>query len=283
MKILVLGASGMAGHIITTHLVKQKYCVDTLAQCNAYNENTILMDVTNEKLLFDFLKSNSYDVVINCIGILISNSEKRKDLAVRLNTLLSHTLERFYAHTNTKIIILSTDCVFSGNNAPYFDTTLPDGQSFYARSKALGEIINKKDLTFRMSLIGPEVNPSGIGLLNWFMQQKGEINGFSNAIWNGITTIELAKAITAAIEQNITGLFQLTPDKSISKYELLLLFKKIFNKDDIIVNKDEREAPNKTLIPSQTNFSFELKEYTDMIYEMKDWISKFPQFYKHYS
>jgi dTDP-4-dehydrorhamnose reductase len=281
-KILILGAGGMAGHVISIYLRENGYEVDTLSSTHKVDENTHLLDVMNKALFEDFLNTHHYDIVINCIGILVAQSEDRKDLSTYLNAYLPHYLEHFYSESQTKVIHLSTDCVFSGMNAPYYENSTYDGELFYDRTKAIGEIINNKDLTFRMSIIGPDMQKNGIGLFNWFYTQSGEINGFTNAIWSGITTIELSKGIKSAIEQKLTGLYHLVPENNISKYDLMNLFKSTFKRDDIIIKPDNRDFVDKTLVNTRTDFNFSVLNYDDMLLEMKEWINNHSNLYEHY-
>lgn len=283
MKILVLGAGGMAGHVIATYLAEAGHAVNTLSASNRLNDSTILLDVTDGKKLHEYLENNSFDIVINCIGILIQQSESRKDLAAFLNSYLPHLLEHFYQDTQTRVIHLSTDCVFSGKNAPYKEDSLYDGEIFYDRSKALGEIINHKDLTFRMSIIGPDMQEKGVGLFNWFYAQTGQINGYEKVLWNGITTIELAKGIDAAIEQKLTGLYHLVPDTNISKYALLKLFTTVFERNDITVIPERSVVSDKTLVCGRSDFDYVVPSYESMIADMKNWINTHADLYSHYS
>lgn len=133
-----------------------------------------------------------------------------------------------------------------------------------------------------MSIIGPDMNEGGVGLFNWFCKQKGEIFGYKNVIWNGITTVELAKAIKEAIDQNLTGLYHLVPKTSISKCDLLHLFKKTFGRKDINIKPKAGNASNKTLFNSRTDFNFEVANYEVMIDEMRDWINAHKTLYEHY-
>lgn len=272
----------MAGHVIATHLNGQGYEITTLSNKNKLNEGTIQIDVTDKEKLNNFLNNNDFDFVINCIGMLIKPSEERKDMAVLINAYLPHFLEKFYQNNKTKVIHLSTDCVFSGKNPPYRENSIQDGELFYDKSKALGEIINNKDLTFRMSIIGPDMQEGGLGLFNWFMSQTGEISGYSKAIWNGITTIELAKAINSAIEQNITGLYHLVPSENITKYDLLKLFKEVFNRKDIKIIKNEEVVLDKTLINTRKDFNYKIPSYKRMILDMKEWITLHNELYENY-
>lgn len=283
MKILVLGAGGMAGHVVATHLTENGHEVSTISATNKLNDKTTLLDVTDINSLKQYLEENAFDIVVNCIGILIQKSETRKDLAAFLNSYLPHFLAYFYLDSTTRVIHLSTDCVFSGVNAPYREDSPYDGETFYDRSKALGEITNSKDLTLRMSIIGPDMQAKGVGLFNWFYAQTGEIKGYEKAIWNGITTIELAKGINAAISQHLTGLYHLVPDTNISKYELLRLFAKVFKRDDIIITPEASTAVDKTLINTRKDFDYVVPGYEKMIEEMKTWIDSHREMYEHYS
>lgn len=282
MKILVLGAGGMAGHVVSLNLREAGYQVDTLSARNQLDKQTVLLDVTNTEKLSQYLYSHEYDAVINCIGILVKQSDDRPDLAAYLNAYLPHFLENFYKTAQTKVIHLSTDCVFSGKNAPYKEDSAYDGELFYDRSKALGEISNNKDLTFRMSIIGPDMQPSGIGLFNWFYKQEGEISGYQKAVWSGITTIELAKGIKAALEQNLTGLYHLVPARGISKYDLLTVFKDVFRRDDISIAPNNTVSLDKTLINTRKDFDFTVNDYRVMVSEMRNWIMKHRDLYGHY-
>ncbi|HEU4914171.1 MAG TPA: SDR family oxidoreductase [Candidatus Saccharimonadales bacterium] len=282
MRILVLGAGGMAGHVIATHLSEQGHEVTTLSASKKLNEATILLDLTERQLVDAFFEGKQFDIVINAVGILVGLSEKRKDLASYLNGYLPHYLEQRLSATNTRLIHLSTDCVFSGKSAPYKEDSFRDGDTFYDRSKALGEVINGKDLTFRMSIIGPDLAEDGEGLFNWFYKQTGAVKGFTGSVWNGITTIELARGINAAIEQNLTGLYHLVSQKSVTKFELLNIIKEAFDRDDISLEPIEGVSHDKTLLNTRADFDFTVKEYPEMLKDMRDWIGAHPVLYKHY-
>lgn len=282
MKILVLGASGMAGHMIATYLIEKKHQVYTLSGHTPYDTNTVILDLLNTTKLTDYLNSHNFDIVINCVGLLIKDCEEKKAKAVLLNAFLPHFLEEYFHDKATKIIHLSTDCVFSGKNPPYFENSISDGELFYDKVKSVGELVNDKDLTFRMSIIGPDSNSKGIGLFNWFMLQNGPISGYTNVYWNGITTLVLAKAIEYSITNSITGLYHLVPDMSISKYELLKVFNEVFFSESLIIHPIEVVYSNKRLINTRTDFNYDIPDYRTMILEMKEWIDQHPLRYPHY-
>jgi dTDP-4-dehydrorhamnose reductase len=282
VKALILGATGMAGHTICLYLSEKGHDITTISRKPFPYCKNIQADITNFELLKSTINNGFYDVVINCIGILNSDAENNKSYAVLLNSFLPHFLSEITEEMNTKVIQMSTDCVFSGLTGNYFETSLKDGETFYDRSKALGEIENSKDLTFRNSIIGPDISANGIGLFNWFMKQKGELQGYTKAIWSGVTTLTLAKAMESAVYENISGIYHLGNNKVISKYELLTLFNNYFKNGDLKITVSEDVVVDKSLINTRNDFNFKVPSYEQMINEMKEWVLNHRDFYSHY-
>lgn len=280
-KIVVLGITGMAGHVVKTYLDECNYDVYGAARSAVNTNKTISLDVSDFKKLEEWLDEVNPDVIVNCIGILNKDAEMNPHKAILFNSYLPHWLVIKYKESKTKIIHISTDCVFSGSRGGYREDSIPDGRTVYDRSKALGEIRNDKDLTFRMSIIGPDTNENGIGLFNWFMKQTGTINGFTNAIWNGVTTIELAHAINEAIKVDLKGLYHLTPKMTISKHDLLNLFKEVFNRTDITVVPKEDFILDKSLVNTRSDFEYNIPSYKEMIKEMRVWIDNHSEMFKY--
>lgn len=173
-KVLILGANGMAGHVITTGFRSDpsNFEVISVARTRSLIKPDILLDVTNFIELENLIKKTNPNFIINCIGLLNKSAEDRPDKAILINSYLPHFLENITQNSISKIIHISTDCVFSGYEGNYTEASPKNGIGFYAQSKALGEVINNKDLTIRTSIIGPEINSNGIGLFHWFSQQK---------------------------------------------------------------------------------------------------------------
>lgn len=282
MKVLVLGGTGMAGHTISMYFKEVGHDVTAFSRSKVEYCNNINGDITDFQNLKKIIIEGQYHAVINAIGILNQDAEDNKSNAVLLNSYLPHFLSDTTKDMKTKIIHMSTDCVFSGKTGGYLETSFRDGETFYDRSKALGELENKKDLTFRNSIIGPDMSERGIGLFNWFMKQEGQINGFTKAIWTGVTTLTLAKAMEQALKENLTGLYNLVNNETISKFELLKLFNKYMKNDGIEIVPSDKLSLDKSLINNRTDFSFEVPSYEAMVAEMKEWIDSHSEFYPHY-
>ena len=154
---------------------------------------------------------------------------------------------------------------------------------FYDLSKAIGELFDDKNITFRNSIIGPDIKENGIGLLNWFMKQKTEVNGFTGAIWTGQTTLQLAKTMETAIKGNAHGLYNAVPNESINKYELLKLFNKYIRREPIQINPKEDFIADKSLIRTRfDDFEYEIPGYEQMVRELGEWMREHREMYPHY-
>ena len=278
----MLGATGMAGHVISIYLSEQGHEVTTFSRKKFLYCENIIGDAFNLDLLSDIIFTGGFDVVINCIGILNRNAEKNKDKAVFLNSYLPHYLSSLTRKIDTRIFHMSTDCVFSGKTGGYKEHSLRDGEVFYDRSKALGEIENQKDLTFRNSIIGPDMNMNGIGLFNWFMKQETTIKGYNRAIWTGVTTITLARTMEKATVEKLSGLYNLVNNDVISKYNMLNLFNKFFKQGRINIELCNDVVIDKSLVNTRVDFDFVVPSYEEMIIEMKKWIMDHKELYPHY-
>ena len=282
-KVVVIGCKGMAGHVVKTYLEStNNYDIWGIARGVKSEQNLINLDVSNTQELENIFANNSFDVVINCIGLLNKTAEDNPELAIWFNSYFPQLLASFGKKYNYKLVHISTDCVFSGKEGGYKEDSFKNGIGFYAQSKALGEVVNTKDLTFRTSIIGPELKQNGIGLFHWFMNQTNEIFGFTEAYWSGVTTIELAKGIDAAIKQDLIGLYQFVNNSKICKYDLVNEFNDIFKNGKIKITPKSDYKVDKSLISTRTDFLYNVPSFKVMIEEMKKWMLNYKDLYKHY-
>lgn len=283
MKFLIIGCNGMAGHVISIYMKEQGHIVVGYAREKSRFVHTIIGDAADFKLLKKTIWGGSYDAVINCVGILNQFAEKQHAKAVLFNGYLPHYLADITEGTTIQIIHMSTDCVFSGKKGKYTEQAIPDGRLFYDRTKAMGELDDNKNITFRNSIVGPDIKRNGIGLLNWFMQQNSEISGFTKAIWTGQTTLQLAKTMEVAAIKKAYGLYHAVPKESISKYELLTLCNKYIRKKRIEIVPSDKWIADKSLVRTRYDgFEYEIPGYEVMIKELGEWMREHKELYPYY-
>ena len=273
----------MAGHTISLYLKEQGHKVFGFDRSTSRYIESVAGDARNTEFVKKLVTDGKYDSVINCIGILNQFAEQNKSLASFLNSFFPHFLADITSGTDTQIIHMSTDCVFSGKRGEYTENDLRDGETFYDRSKALGELEDEKNITLRNSIVGPDINPNGIGLMNWFMQQKGEIYGYTKAMWTGQTTLQLAKTMEQAAKEKAHGLYNTVPNHSISKYNLCGLFNHYLKNDAIKIIPIDGVYADKSLRRTRYEFSYLIPDYDQMVSELSEWILKHKEMYPHYN
>ncbi len=282
ISVLLFGATGMAGHVIYYYLQSTgKYMVNNVVFRNKLTDDSIVVDVTDKEKVVRVIREVRPQFIINCVGVLVKGSREFPDQAIYINAYFPHLLKKTSDEVGAKLVHISTDCVFSGKKGNYTEYDFRDADDTYGRSKALGEIINDKDLTIRTSIIGPELKTNGEGLFHWFMKQQGEVNGFTSAYWGGVTTLELAKAIDVAIGQKLTGLVQLSNGIRITKYELLLLFKRIWDKKNIAIRPFSNDKIDKSIARSD-RFDYQVPAYEEMLLEQYRWMNHYREMYIQY-
>ena len=280
-KILILGSTGMLGHQVVNYFLKfDDYDVIDIAFRSKLREKTVISDATDKMAFEKVVTELSPDFIVNCIGVLIHGSYNVEN-AIYLNAYLPHQLKKISKNIGAKLIHISTDCVFSGDKGGYIESDVKDGKGVYSQTKILGEIEDDANLTLRTSIIGPELKDNGEGLFHWFMSQQGDITGFTRAIWSGVTTLELVKAIKWSIESNITGLYHVTNNSSISKYELLKLFQK-HTKKDIDIKPVDGNNVDKGFIDTRLLMNYKIPSYDQMISDMVNFIVSNNYLYSQY-
>jgi dTDP-4-dehydrorhamnose reductase len=268
-KVLILGSSGLIGHQIYNYLdANSNFDLEDISYRNKPNNQTIQLDATNEYNFLKAIEEISPDFIINCIGILIDEADRCMEKTIFLNALLPHKLKKLADNINARLIHMSTDCVFSGlKGSSYIETDSKDGRDTYAKTKGIGEVICNNHLTIRTSVVGPELKDNGSELFSWFMRQSNSIQGFTDVYWSGVSTIELAKAVHWAINNDLTGLYHITNNDRISKNDLLRLFRKFTNKD-IEIHPLNGKNIDKSFIDTRCLINYEIPSYEKMVSDM---------------
>jgi dTDP-4-dehydrorhamnose reductase len=263
MKITVLGANGMAGHVVAGYLAQQGHTVDAVGRDR--------LDVENPLSTMAFFDQLDADFVVNCIGLLVQPCIQRPDRASVVNSWFPHYVEYKLKDTQTRLIHLSTDCVFNGAVGNYVETDTHTEMNAYGRSKSLGEVNNGKDITFRMSIIGPELK-NGTGLLDWVRKNTAdELPGWNNAWWNGITTLQLAKCIDQYVcNPSIAGVYHVVNNAvNTNKYELLCLINEVYDLGKTVVRTSGPKDVNKILVDTRLELDFAIPDYRTQLTELK--------------
>ncbi len=280
MKLLIIGVSGMLGQTLFK-VASQQPDLEVYGTVRHRDARVLDFLQTTESRIFecelesaiDPLLYCSPDVVINCAGIIKQLGSAQTALSyIRVNALAPYVLADLCESQGARLIQLSTDCVFSGRVGQYTETDIPDPVDLYDRSKLLGEVTHAPHLTVRTSFIGfDRFHNQGLSLLDWFKRQSGEIKGYTRAIWSGLTSLEVARNLALlARRPEVTGLLHLCGEK-VSKYELLVLARDIFDKTEVVIRPDGTYACDRSLISSRlTDLGITAPSLRQMLIQLRD-------------
>lgn len=269
-KILILGGTGMLGHLLLRYLSKYpEYDVYASARSLSslpkhFPQNLLARFRTDsvDAHYFDSviraLASIQPDIVINCIGIIKQLPGSSDPLtAITVNAQLPHRISLICRTAGARLIHISTDCVFNGKMGMYRESDQSNAEDIYGRTKYLGELSYKHCVTLRTSIIGHELK-GRFGLLEWFLAQHEKVNGFRKVIYSGFPTIEIARIIHDYILPNsgLSGIYHISSEP-ISKYDLLLSVAQQYGKKIVIEPDDDfvqDRSLDSTIFREATNY-----------------------------
>ncbi len=275
-RVCVLGSDGMLGNAVTRVLSRESE-IQLVATARHPHDDVYKFEIDNNvvKSFSRLVEDITPAYIVNCIGVIRpgkSVDDYRK--AFLINARFPQLAAAICSRAHVRLIHISTDCVFRGKDGPYYDTDSPDEENIYGLSKSLGEVRESPHVTIRTSIIGKELRTKR-NLLDWFLTEPGPVvKGYSRVMWNGVTTLTLARVLSRIIKDDLlisAGLIQICSEQ-ISKYELLILLRRILQRT-IRIEEDASIASDKTLIPSraqQTYFSDLIPSLERQIFDLKD-------------
>ena len=263
--IAIIGTQGMLGSAVCRYLSEKNYQIlEINSSGKTQSSNPVAqfdIAVNGIEKLENNLKGINF--VVNCAGLIKhkidENSIESINNLIRINSLFPIQLTNLSHKLKFKVIQVATDCVYSGNIGHYSENDTKDPVDYYGYSKVLGEHIDSNLITLRCSLVGRELN-SEVEFLEWILSQsnRSKINGFTDHLWNGLTTLHFAKIINGIIEGNIftAGTFHLIPSDSVSKFELGRIILEYFGISDVKITQIKSpKAVNRILSTNYPEFN----------------------------
>lgn len=282
MRILILGGDGMLGHQLLSELhrghdvkVSVRRPLADYAEFNLFDaDNTIdQLDLRNELALKNAVVQFSPELVINAAGVI-----KQRDYAsdtllnLEINSVLPHRLSELCQSIDARLVHFSTDCVFRGDRGSYSEHDISDAIDVYGRTKFLGEVVAPNCITLRTSIIGLELHRM-TSLVEWFLRQTGDVKGYTNAIFTGVTTMELARLIsdTISLSPEMSGLYHVA-STPISKFDLLSRLSAKLGREDVRVIPDDSFRCDRSLLNGRLleNFAYAPPSWNFMIDELAE-------------
>ena len=245
-RVLVVGSTGMLGGTVYQTLVGRNLEVLETSRSRGLIFDAELGSVEN---LLRKAGLRTGDFVVNCVGLTKSHITEYKteslERAIRLNVLFPIALERAADEMNLRVIQVATDCVFSGNEGKYLESSPHDATDVYGKSKSLGEVKSEHIMHLRCSLVGPESKGRQSLFFEWVRASEpaAQLRGYVNHHWNGLTSLAFAKIVAGVLESDkfIPGLHHLVPADELTKYELIRLELELLEREDVQVEAFQAE------------------------------------------
>lgn len=224
-KVLVTGANGQLGKCLND-LVEQ---TSTPGFQFLFLDKSRL-DISQEELVETFFFSNKIDVCVNCAAFTaVDPAESEVEEAFKVNADGVKFLAKECKEQNSKLIHISTDYVFDGNNhKPYSPNDPTNPINVYGKSKLEGERLalefNPKTTIIRTSWVYSPYGKNFYTTMLKLMQEKEEINVVNDQIGKPTSAQDLAKYILEIIlnEDSNYGIRNFTGNEIMSWYEFAL-------------------------------------------------------------
>lgn len=220
MKILVTGAHGQLGNSLQRELAED-------SEIEAIYTDADDLDITDSLAVDRFLQANPVDMVVNCAAYTAVDKAESDDLkAAAINTGAVGNLGQASAKYGIKVIHISTDYVFSGENyRPYEENDEPYPQSIYGRTKLEGEGLLtsfcKDTIIIRTAWLYSEFGNNFVKTMLRLANERDEINVVCDQIGSPTYAGDLAKAIHIIIrsEKWTPGIYHFTDEGVASWYD----------------------------------------------------------------
>jgi dTDP-4-dehydrorhamnose reductase len=249
VRILIVGGGGMLGHKLVQRFAPRfetwatlRGAAGSMSRYGIFDPAKVVpgVDAQNFDTVVDAVTRVRPQAIINCVGIIKQLAAAKDPVtSLTINALLPHRLQRLAVTAGARLIHISTDCVFSGRKGMYTEDDASDADDLYGRTKFLGETAGEGALTLRTSIIGRQLSATS-GLIEWFLAQRGgRVEGYTRAIYTGLTTDVLARVIAAVLVDHpaLSGTLQISSEP-INKYDLLRLIDDAYGTATEIVPSD---------------------------------------------
>jgi len=250
MRVLVIGGGGMLGHKLV-QVWQERFDLWTTIRTEyrdyekfgIFNRNKTIerIDIEDIVSVEEAISGSKPDVIVNAVGIIKQTSSAKNVIKTLTgNSIFPHQLSDIAKRFGSRLITISTDCVFSGKAGKYSESDVSDASDLYGKSKCLGEVLTDNCLTLRTSIIGRELNTAH-GLIEWFLSNEGKsVKGFNRAVFSGFPTVVFADILADLIinHSGLHGLFHISSEP-INKLDLLRLVKDAYQVDIEINPSDE--------------------------------------------
>ncbi len=268
-NILFYGGSSLLSNILSQYWKEQFNIYLGLNRKWVEIPGTKSIQLNHNKIkdLETIILDNNIDLIINLSGYTnVENCESNNDLAYYLNGYLPGEISKVSYKLNTKLIHISTDHIFNGNDKFYSEDSKPDPLNTYAKSKLFGEqeVLkhNQEAIIIRTNFFGngPSYRPSFSDQIISYLNINKQIELFDDVYYSPVHAYELANCILNLLKINAKGVFNISASERISKYEFGLMIARYTKKSEDLI-KPIKISSKKELVIRPKDMSLSNKKY----------------------
>lgn len=219
-KILITGSNGQLGRSLQREFADDK-------EIEGFYTDVDTLDLTNPDAIERMIADNDIDIVVNCAAYTAVDKAESDDLnAARINTEAVGYLARAAMKHGVKVVHISTDYVFSGENfRPYAENDEPYPRSIYGRTKLQGEGILTSfcpdAVIIRTAWLYSEFGSNFVKTMLKKGAELGKLSVVSDQIGTPTYAGDLAKAIHSIVntEEWHPGIYHFTDEGVASWYD----------------------------------------------------------------
>lgn len=240
MKIAIIGASGFLGTKLMNSLSKKEEVIG--AAIDASN-GLVKLDATNKNQVFDFLKKENPDAVIDLVSLTSSfDCEQNPELCKTLNFETAKNVAEVCKEIGAKMIFISSSYVFDGKKGNYSETDAPNPINQYGKYKLLAEkevLKLKNSIVLRTTIMyGYNGKNKPNGVFDKILSGEKIILGDPFQLRNPLFVDEVPAIIFSLLEKNQSGIFHMAGKDTMTMLDFLKGLESVVRKDSKIQIND---------------------------------------------
>jgi dTDP-4-dehydrorhamnose reductase len=259
MKIIITGARGYLSHSIIPVLKNDHELILTsfTADREIWGLPIEPLDLSHGEKLHKFIESHKPDLILNTAAVTLPDwAEDNQDKTYAANVIAVENLIRECQQFSIKLVHISTDYVFSGENPPYSEEDKREPVNFYGKTKLQAEqVIEKSEITYLICRITMLFGiKSSYHRPNPFVDAYNKLKSNQTVFASTTHTTapsyveNLAECIKYLVEHNVCGIYHTAGSEMVSRFEFAKYVAEIFNFDPNLI-VPAKNIPKKAVRP----------------------------------
>lgn len=227
-RILVTGASGLLGLNFALQYQNAHQVMGVVNTHGLQNMGfaVVKTDLNNPRILKRLLVGSAPEVVIHAAAIAnLEACEKNPELAQQVNADLPGELAKLTYELGMKLVHISTDAVFDGEQGNYVETDAPNPLGVYSRTKLEGEQqvmdANPEAIVARVNFFGWSL--TGKRSLSEFFYNNlsagKQVKGFTDVNFCPLQVNQLAETLMEMVSLDLKGVYHTVSKDTLNKYD----------------------------------------------------------------